>query len=156
MLAEVPSGRADVSQEVGWAGADLFTSELRPLPTRTLRNTYRPPGSRNLTRSQGAKTREVRLFLFPPTNRWKEKLQGWEGRRVIGVPTPPKKVKADSCQKNHVFHKTAGKHYANVKLMRGWGSRPGISQTLNHISRRIIAKLLLTCSTQFCSRYGPE
>lgn len=55
-----------------------------------------------------------------------------------------------------VFDKTAGKHYANVKLMRRGGERgTGINQTLNQISRRIRAKLL-ACSTQFCSRYGQE
>lgn len=60
-------------------------------------------------------------------------------------------------EKKRVFDKTAGKHYANVKVMRTGGGRgTGINQTLNQISRRIIAKLLLTCSTQFCSRYGQE
>ena len=93
--------------------------------------------------------------MFPSTQQVEGKASRVGRKTPHWGPNSPKKVKAESCQKNQ-FHKTAGKHYANVKLMRGWGSRPGISQTLNHISRRIIAKLLLTCSTQFCSRYGPE
>lgn len=81
------------------------------------------------------------------------------------VPNSPKKktfkpkqgVTRKKQQKKRVFDKTAEKHYANVKVMRRGGGRgTGINQTLNQISRRIMAKLLLTCSTQFCSRYGQE
>ena len=147
MLAEVPGGRADVSQEVGRWGADLFTSELRPLPTQDTQ-TYR------LTKGQ--KPGRSGYSCSPPTQQVEGKASRVGRKTPHWAPNSPKKVKAESFQKNRVFQKTAGKHYANVKLMRRWGSRPGINQTLNHISRRIIAKLLLTCSTQFCSRYGPE
>lgn len=80
------------------------------------------------------------------------------------VPNSPNKSHSSQSRelpekkkKIRVFDKTAEKHYANVKVMRRGGGRgTGINQTLNQISRRIIAKLLLACSTQFCSRYGQE
>ena len=91
MLAEVPSGRADVSQEVGWAGADLFKSELRPLPTRTLRNTYRPPGSRNLTGSQRGKNQGglvIRVPLHPTGGR--KSFKGGKEDASLGSQLPQK------------------------------------------------------------------
>lgn len=79
-----------------------------------------------------------------------------EIRDLSELPASPKdtiQAKAQSYQKYHVFNKTAGRHYANVKLMRRRGRETGVNQTLNQISGRIAAKLLLTCTTQFCSRY---
>lgn len=110
----------------GWggAGADLFTSKLRPLPTQDTQKhlqVTRQQESYRLTKGQ--KPGRSGYSCSPPPNRWKEKLQGWEGRRLTGLPTPPKKSKQRVARKNPVFHKTAGKHYANVKLMGAVGEQ---------------------------------
>lgn len=100
------------------------------------------------------------MYVPLPLRGGKKKFRvGREEDASVGSKHPrikPFKPKQGVTRKT-MFNKTAGKHYANVKLMRrGGGRETGINQTLNQISRRIIAKLLLTCSTQFCSRYGQE
>ena len=60
-----------------------------------------------------------------PAGGGKKSRDGKEADASVGSSPacPPREAKAGSYQKTHVFDKTAGERYANVKLMRRWGEQ---------------------------------
>ena len=108
----------------GWggAGADLFTSKLRPLPTQDTQKhlqVTRQQESYRLTKGQ--KPGRSGYSCSPPPNRWKEKLQGWEGRRLTGLPTPPKKSKQRVARKKPRVPQNCGKTLCKCETDGGGG-----------------------------------
>lgn len=135
VLVEVLGGRADVSQEVG-------RGQMRSMRKLYLHQwlQYGRSNSRELlVRLPAVKPGISERAASSAPNRCEGKILFMKEDASL-FPTPPKKVKAESCQKNPVFHKNCRKTLG--KCETDGGRKPGISQTLNHSSRRIIAKLL--------------